>query len=65
VPGATPGWSAVHRTYHLLLETVSAASIMLTIFYWVSDAKELYAAEHIAQLLWLYHRQASTPLQQH
>jgi hypothetical protein len=37
-PGVAPGWSAAKRTYHLLLETVSAASIMLTIFYWMSDS---------------------------
>jgi hypothetical protein len=36
MPGAAPGWSAANRGYHLLLETVAAASIMLTIFYWVS-----------------------------
>ncbi|KAF6266326.1 hypothetical protein COO60DRAFT_447215 [Scenedesmus sp. NREL 46B-D3] len=36
-PGASPGWSAANRAYHLMLETASAASIMLTIFYWVAD----------------------------
>lgn len=36
-PGASPGWSAANRAYHLMLETASAASIMLTIFYWVRE----------------------------
>uniref|UniRef100_A0A383V6P8 SET domain-containing protein n=1 Tax=Tetradesmus obliquus TaxID=3088 RepID=A0A383V6P8_TETOB len=35
--GAAPGWSCANRCYHLMLETACAASIMLTIFYWVAD----------------------------
>ncbi|WIA15539.1 hypothetical protein OEZ85_002173 [Tetradesmus obliquus] len=35
--GAAPGWSGANRCYHLMLETACAASIMLTIFYWVAD----------------------------
>ncbi|KAF8057906.1 DEGP5 [Scenedesmus sp. PABB004] len=34
---ATGGWAVQDRLYHLCLETACAASIMLTIFYWVAE----------------------------